>query len=104
MLGRLRELFQAVLHGVDEGADRVLLVSCERFADQGLHVWRELYVHGAHAVFHEPAESLHDSVLLHKLHEEPVDEGPELDEQVGERVDLLVYAAWEPVETLEQVS
>lgn len=80
-----------------------MLIPCERLADQRLHIWRKLYVHGSHAVFHESAESLDHSVLFNKLGEESIDERPELDEQVCKRVDLLVDSTWESIKTLEKV-
>ena len=76
MLLGLPKLCQAELHGVDEGADCVLLVRCEGFPDQGLQVGLELVRQAAHAMLQQTAQSLDHCVFLHELSQQPIDEGP----------------------------
>ena len=55
MLLGLSKLCQAELHGVDEGADCILLVCCEGFPNQWLQVGLELIRQAAHAVLQQTA-------------------------------------------------
>ena len=70
------KLCQAELHGVDEGANRVLLVPSKRFSDHWLQVGCKLIGQASHAVLDKPANRFYNAIFIHKLSHDTINEWP----------------------------
>ena len=106
VLSFFAKLSKTELYSIDEGTDGILLVARESFTKQRLKEGFELALQTSHTMLHQAADTFNDCVLIDKLCQQAINEGPQLCEEIEQWVHLLraSKSLGKVFEPLEQIS